>query len=76
MDVFGPAMQRSCPLFGGSSSNNREGTSKCVLYREVFPYCVLYSECPVTEVLLHTELDSITIMSVVLHLCTNIPPIL
>ena len=28
------------------------GTLKCVLYREVFFYCVLYSECPLSEVLL------------------------
>ena len=29
------------------------GTLKCVLYREVFFYCVVYSECPLWEVPLY-----------------------
>ena len=31
------------------------GTLKCVLYREFFFYCVLYSECPLSEVPLYTQ---------------------
>ena len=41
-----------------SEVNNREGTLKCVLYREVFSYCVLYSESPLSEVLLYKQLTS------------------
>ena len=43
-----------CPLFGGFGIIGKWNL-KCVLYREVFFYCVLYSECPLLKVPLYTS---------------------
>ena len=59
MDRFGTShfalLYRGCPLFGECTSITEKGPQIVSFIERFFFYCVLCSECPLSEVLLYVD---------------------